>query len=368
MSSSLSVQLIDKGLCGGVREAFGLLNGTVTGRYSASSVDIAPEKSPSKSLRFNLNAWGSDLIHSLVLKFERSGACTPQNFCESIEVDKGGINHFWISRERNECIARARGRWPCWANDVLGTETDSRNLVAVPVMENGIHITRTTLWHNQFLTVTGVHPDCRDLRLCVEQVCVDSAVRKALIDVTNVQSQPTRPDPIYKAHADTRLHRSYETSSSEIDGKFASYKIKIDESPTLTHLIVTLKTDKPVLQGSHPVGRLCVKLMEQTIQDYDHVDLNELNWLRCGLISPMGETKRRETYSDTFVYLVPMSREAFRDQPTCWIDMTRVDGKMTVEIKGYRGANVPAGRVEIMYDFLNILVYKFGMVGLQFSR
>ena len=137
--------------------------------------------------------------------------------------------------------------------------------------------------------------------------------------------------------------------------KWIQARIEHEINTPATAVVVALHFDRPIDADEHPLRSTRLVLDGNAAYYFDAPMLEEINWQRCGLIPPTASYKFREMRQD-FLFLVPFSREAFCEPPTCWINFGRLQTAVlrmelaradygvvkvvlsahTVEIRGYR--------------------------------
>jgi hypothetical protein len=352
-SSETLKWLINAGLVKGARKAFGKGIFPCEGRYITNRG--AFEEETTRGV-FRLPKC-ADILHSFVIKFERRGECTTDNFCKTIRIRCGGRPMFEISRAKNETVARARGRWPDFNNDSLRECPGSA--FAVPIMDGTNYFQCMLVWHELAIELEGIHMDCRPV-LHAECVHLDEEILKVIKEKAAAKiPQPVAPI----AGTVDVLNRTYEWTRPKACENCSSIEIDLAETKFIgTHVLVYLLTDQPRPAASHPITSIDLKFEDRVAMTYDHLDLEELNWTKCGLLSPFGAIRSPEACISEFAYLVPFSREAFRDPPTSCLDATRTFKASLVARK--EGGDIPKGRLQVAQDCLNARRVRHGMCGL----
>lgn len=297
----------------------------------------------------------SDIVHSFVLKIDATqNGCNSDNFCNRITMSSDNQIFFDISLADNNTAAKKTRHWPYYNNNALINKKS-----AVPIMWNGVYDLVNSC-SNLNIILHGLHIDCSPI-LCAEYVYLNKSYPIN-------QRQSTGHSSQYKTNYGLCVleHTYLSDQHILIDTDRLVFEHELNAYTTLTHLILMFKTKHAIPRHSHPIGQLKLHYKQCIIQQYDHIDLEELNWLRCELVPPLHCINKLNTATDTFVYLVPLSREAFKHPPTCWIELRQ--SALTLQLYGFLNAPIPQGELHIIHDHINVRIYNHGLTCIKYMH
>jgi len=378
-------QQISARLPGMAQAAFGPEICPVDGKYFTQPLEMRANSSVRpdiKELHITLER-SADIVHSFVIKVKMpllpEGTKWKKNVADILfghfERVSGAASETNISLLKNNTMCRSRNKWPTFNNnpDNLRDPATERWIVSIPIMLETVipliklfwHATSFVLhdffkeWDDLVIGPKGFKGDEFDLWLECEGVFLDRPSRAALANEGTKVVIPTQT-----VHQFKFLESQESIINKHIPKGNKCAKIRLDINDCATYIVISYTPDERMFANSHPIKKIEVQGNANTMAIYDYVDLEELNWLRCGVLSPISET-RGISMCDTFLYLIPFCRDALKENPTCWLDARRLDNfTLCLESK----ENIPEGSMSFMVQGINIRNYSMGMTGLMSER
>ena len=301
---------------------------------------------------------------------------------DTIEVEVGAQVMTEISLSRLVAIAKARNMWPRFHNNPRNHRKDQEWTLAIPIMDSIDIVPIIALaWHEHRVIISKV----RDLSELVSGASVPSPMGKPQIQLTTEQiyldnasrkgvAADTRPntdkDDSAKDETTSRLDVVFKQQSvykEDIGTQQCKSRARLRFGTFITHIVCTYKLDKPVSVMDGPVASIEVFIDGIRFQKFDRIEVEELNWLRCGVLSPMKYRSGAET-TDTFHYLIPFGSDCLipGKVATTWLSAYRFE---SVEIRiSPAGPEhyLPCGTITFAEESLNIKRYRSNMCGLGF--
>lgn len=301
---------------------------------------------------------------------------------DNYEVVLGGLTVTQVSLKKNNAMCRARDSWPSFNNDPDNITDPSTEqwTITIPIDTRLVCPLVKLGWHDYSLYFNGwaktyldlvdgghpAHTACWDGRISFEYqgvIITDRASRAACCNATS----HTVPDPPKEyIRVNSVLHKEEDIFKRDLLGGKNTTALLLNDpkfSGCLTHVILAYTPYKPVAASCHPIKNLTVIFKGQMICNYDHVELEELNWVRCGALSPLAECKGEATH-ETFLYLVPFCNDTFDEYPTSWLYLAH---DMSLEFRFWSDKGVPEGSLHVLTQRLNILKYATGMGGVKYA-
>lgn len=375
-------------LPGRVRAAFGQELCPVDGAYAIMQHRWYDFTSPVKnSVNFHV-AHVCDIARFFVLKMRMPllpvGSRWKKNAADLLfdnyEIVLGGQVISRVSLLKNNTVCRARDAWPVYNNDPdnIADQSAEQWIVTIPIDNSmGFPLIKVQ-WHdfhyhfNDWIEryddlVDGPAPTCFCLkdRLSFEYqgAIMDMVSRSAC---ANADSK-TIPEPAKDFfHVNSVLVKEEKVVKMVLPaGTAESYFITGFVTDCLlgclTHIILAYTPNEPVPASAHPIKKMNLVFRGHIICDYDYVDLEELNWTKCGALSPLAECKG-ELIHKTFLYLIPFCNDTFDKYPTAWLTTT---AERTLSFRFQSDREIPEGSLHILSQRLNVLKYATGMGGLR---
>ena len=376
-------------LPGMVQMAFGANMCPHDGRYCTEPLVYYPANYVRPGLgrvQFEMERY-CDIIRTFVLRFRmpklpegaRWKRRAPDILFGRYEIGNAAQVGIAMSLLKNNTIARARDRWPAFNNNPGNLADPSREnwIVSIPLMPEQTMALIKMGWHHSCIWVYNLFErwddlidglDGRDFNdtdfemwLQCDSIYMDHVSRAgAARDKTPIVLCRGFQLP----ETNTMLDRQERIAMGRVPGGLSQVTLCPYMGGCITHIVISYTPDDVLPANAHPLHYLQIFGNGHSLAVYDHVDLEELNWLRCGLLSPMGEVKGRDA-CNTFMYLVPFCADAFSDYPTSWLDASQLEH---LEFKLSSDRELPAGSIGFLTQNMNIRKYATGMTGLKFKH
>ena len=374
-------------LPGMVQRVFGPNICPIDGRYITMplQLDRATSAGPGRAVvTFNM-PHVADIVWKLVLRVTmprlpegaRWKRRAPDLLFDDYDIQQGGQVFSTVSLIKNNAIARARDRWPTFNNnpDNVADPSRERWIVSIPILPELVVPLIKMYWHDSRMHLERMFNRWEDLidgpvgsdfdgtdfeiSLDCEGVFLERAPRAACANST--KPVLCRGTPL--AVADICLVKQDRAISRDrIDRGMTNYRLHQNLDLCVTHVVLAYTTDATLPANAHPLRHLEIRGNGAILAKYDYIDLEELNWLKCGLLSPMGELKGNSE-CNTFLYLVPFCADAFSDYPTSWLEASRLE---RLEFLLSSDCELPAGYINILAQNLNIQKYATGLTRMMY--
>lgn len=296
---------------------------------------------------------------------------------ESIELITGTHLDTTLSLIKNNSMCKSRGLWPTFNNNPanIADPSSERWVLIIPVMfKNPIPVIKL-YWHEVRINVLNVFKRWQDLTenmadnqdtssfeidavLKVDGFFLEDKCRRGCAQ-DNLKPEITLPAVGHGLIMEKQDFTDFAECVS--DGRTCIY-MRTLMNGIVTHMILAYTVNTEIPTNSHPVNSISVSLNGFEFAIYDHVDLEEMNWLKCKMLSPISESKGK-TMCKTFLYLIPFTFDPLSDFPTSWLEAGKFDNIILV-ISAKKGSFLPPGEIKCMYQSLNIRRYLTGMTGL----
>lgn len=298
---------------------------------------------------------------------------------ESIEYSSGGHLDSTISLMKNNSMCKSRGLWPIFNNNPANIDpSKDRWVLTIPIMFSNCIPVIKLFWHESRIDIINTFERWQDL---TENMPDDQNTSKIELDVTlccdgfyldrkcraACATEDTKPvlTPVMFGRNTLLEKQDIIESADCVYGETSCIRIKGPTQGLLTHSILAYTVDEEIPFNSHPVNSMVITVNGMPIETYYYVEMEELNWLKCGMLSPISESKGN-SLCKTFLYLIPYTFDPLSDFPTCWLEAGTFDNLIfTLEAK--MGSKLPRGEIKIMSQALNIRKYRTGMTGLLFQ-
>jgi hypothetical protein len=329
-----------------------------------------------------------DLVRDLVLKIKFSnlpdGAKWKENAAdllfESYALVYGGGVESVVTLTTNNTMCRAHGKWPTFNNNPKYIGLDDQWTVSIPIHTHRLTpMVRMTL--HEFVVdinymfgswetlIDGPADGMRilDMSIAADGIYLESEARKAcaLATYTDPKLIPP-PKPIKTDRWITRVDTSetilFENVDRDRDMKYNLMDGEIGKGFGLTYLLIVYTPQPNAVSTVHPIKRLEITVDERHLVDYDYIELEELNWTQCGLISPRSQSTLLAPKD--FMYLVPFSKDFTNKYPTTWQPTLR----NSIMLKFESDVPIPSGKFGLLAGSMNLRLFTSGMTGLSFAR
>ena len=284
------------------------------------SYELYTADGPRVAMELSGNA---DIKRNFVLRIPSKGIpghVMTQAF-ERFEILQGGQVIFTMSLAKNIAVAKARGLWPWMNNDPKSHVDDKEWVLMLPLM------------YDKFLMIGVGIVDFPQYRIVLHGSTLQGKVllqseacflgKKArassalkMPPVTGIETPPL-------ITAGTWVYHQTWTIINNMDCIDGAHWMRLDITGIrLCYCIMILRLRSPspaaTAAGYHPINRLRWVMRSRTIMEMSHEDLEEMNWLRLGLVAPIPN-------GCTYTYLIPFSSDAHRDLPTTWFNVPHAD-------------------------------------------
>ena len=380
----------DCGRTGTAQAAFGPHMVSKDGLYVASTMDYVQGGPTTGGNMIFVHTRSSDFIRALWLKVTLPALSQPgtswskrvvDHLFEYINLDQGGHTMMTMSLKKNNAIARSRGMWPKYSNSPKNHDTSKEWTVAIPLMDADVIPLVSLFWHDsrtifeKFHDLAGMVNGNTAAEDAVFPVRVVLTVECIYLDTDPRRSIANDGVPVVLAMDDASTFKKLEyvfkqnvtMVESVPDTIETTMQIRLTLSLNLptTYIICIYKLNVPVCPEEDPVDCMDVVLNAHTFQHFDKMELEELNWLRCGVLSPMKYSKGRGELVDTFYYLIPFGSDCMvaNDVATTWVNMGRLD---RASLLVTRKSKLLPGTLTVVAETLNVKKYLAGMCGAKF--
>jgi hypothetical protein len=204
-----------------------------------------------------------------------------------------------------------------------------------------------------------------NLEIEAEGVFLDTGARAACANTDAPADVPFEVVPKTRRSNKTvvRVDYDFDRILTNVDSKS---KIDFDLSssignwvPNMTYMMITYRPKVPIT-NPHPITYMEFSAHGRLSVVYDHVDLEEINWIQCGLLAPRGAMTAQDTYSE-FVYLFPFAKDFMNKYPTTWQSLL---GYNSVILGVESNGPIPDGTFHFMVESLNVRRFGSGISAL----
>ena len=372
---------------GTAQAAFGPHMVSKDGLYVASTMDYVQGGPTAGGNMIFLHARSSDFIRALWLKVTLPALSQPgtswskrvvDHLFEHISLDQGGYTMMTMSLKKNNAIARSRGMWPKYSNSPKNHDTSKEWTVAIPLMDVDVIPLLSLFWHDSRTIFEKFHDLAGMVNgktaagdavfpvrvvFTVECIYLDQDSRRSIADGVPVVLAMDDASTIKKLKYVFKQNVTVVESVPETIE--TTMQIRLTGNLPTTYIICIYKLNVPVWPEEDPVDCMDVVLNASTFQHFDKMELEELNWLRCGVLSPMKYSKGRGELVDTFYYLIPFGSDCMvaNDVATTWVNMGRLD--RAVLLVTSKSKLLP-GTLTVVAETLNVKKYLAGMCCAKF--